>query len=211
MNFHGFVLGDLENNSYVVWNNGPFCIIIDAPMDIERLDPFLEEKGLRPQACLLTHGHFDHIAGLRHLRRQYGLRVAIHQDDADALIRPELNGSMLFGDPLPPDPGADLLLADGGDAVFSDIAFRVIHTPGHTPGGCCFLADDLLFSGDTLFRMGVGRTDFPGASHKKIMQSIQEKLFSLPDGTRVFPGHGPSSTIGDEKRRNPFVNRAGNK
>ncbi len=208
MRIESFVLGPLENNAYVLWESGPACVIIDAPMGIEEIDSFLNEHHLRPEACLLTHGHFDHIAGLSHLRKQWGLRVLIHADDAESLVRPEVNGSAFFGAPLPPDQGVTDRFAGGEILDLTGCKIQVIHTPGHTAGGCCFLTDSILFSGDTLFRRSVGRTDFPGASHKKIVQSIQEKLFSLPDATKVLPGHGAHSTIGEEKRRNPFVGLA---
>lgn len=208
MHVESFVLGPLENNAYILWENGPSCVIIDAPEGIEEIDSFLTKHNLRPEACLLTHGHFDHITGLAHLRKQWNLRVLIHAEDADALIRPELNGSAFFGEPLPPDRGAAGRFTDGEVLDVAGCKIRVIHTPGHTAGGCCFLADSILFSGDTLFRRSVGRTDFPGASHKKIVQSIQEKLFSLPDATQVLSGHGARSTIGEEKQQNPFVGLA---
>jgi glyoxylase-like metal-dependent hydrolase (beta-lactamase superfamily II) len=147
----------------------------------------------------------DHVGALNEVKKAIpGATFAIHQEDAPFLTRRGLMGAFL-GTPGPP---ADMMLHGGETLKAGDLSFKVIHTPGHSPGGICLYGMDTLFSGDTLFRMGIGRYDFPGCSGQALLASIKEKLFLLPDDTVVYPGHGPQTTIGDEKRGNPFLTGA---
>ena len=203
MTVHSFTLGPLENNCFVV-ENDKRCIIIDVPMGIEPLIAFIKNRKLDPEAVLLTHGHFDHIGGLAELKQNRKIPIYIYRDDAPFLVDDDLNGSVFFGFPGCSTP-ADKTFEDGQVLEIAGMKIKVLHTPGHTAGGVCFLIEKDLFAGDTLFNSGVGRTDLPGGSMKAIKDSIRSKLFKLPPDTRVYPGHGPETTIDFEMKSNPFV------
>jgi glyoxylase-like metal-dependent hydrolase (beta-lactamase superfamily II) len=157
----------------------------------------------KERLILLTHGHFDHIGGALNLRNATNTKIAIGEKDADFPTDPNINLSAQFGTPLEPF-NADILLCDNQKITVGDITFTVIETPGHTPGGLCFLMDGYLFSGDTLFYRSIGRTDFPKGSFFELKQSI-ERLYTLNPDLTVLSGHGPETKLGDEKLYNPFV------
>ena len=173
--------------------------IIDPGADEKAIERQIAVLGLEPKMIINTHGHVDHIGA----NSKLGLPVYIHKADAGQLTDPVKNVSASIGMPLKSPPAAKLL-QDGDRIDIGDIDIEVIHTPGHTPGSICLKFRDIVFTGDTLFAEGVGRTDFPGGSEPELLKSIQEKLFVLPDSTKVYPGHGPATTIGHEKRKNPF-------
>jgi hydroxyacylglutathione hydrolase len=203
------ILGAFETNGYVVRTDeaATECLVIDPGLDGSDLVAFLEEHQLTPVAVVLTHGHADHIVGLAALRQRYpGLKVFIHQLDAPLLADPDANLSGLAGLTFVTAP-ADILLREGDVIEEAGVRLQVLHTPGHTLGGICLYAeaDNLVFAGDTLFADSVGRTDFPGGDMEQLIESIRTKLFTLPDKTAVYPGHGMRTTIGREKRANPFV------
>jgi glyoxylase-like metal-dependent hydrolase (beta-lactamase superfamily II) len=181
--------------------------VIDPGLGADRLLRFLEEGELAVAAVILTHGHIDHIAAVDALWVKYpSLKLYVHEDDAALLSDPIGNLSAMMG--LQFTSGArEKTVRDGGAIAEAGTEFRVLHTPGHTPGGMCLYAkeDGVVFAGDTLFASGVGRTDFPGGSMARLVRSIREKLFTLPDETVVYSGHGPQTTIGNEKEHNPFV------
>jgi glyoxylase-like metal-dependent hydrolase (beta-lactamase superfamily II) len=209
MEVNKFVLGEFETNCYVVrkTNTASDCLVIDAGLEAGELIDFLETKKLTPLAVVLTHGHADHIAGLELLRKRWPeVKVCIHNLDAEMLNRADINLSLLAGI-LISVKAADVLLTDGQLIEQAGVKLKVIHTPGHTHGGICLYSKDeqLLFSGDTLFADSVGRADFPGGSISELIRSIKEKLLTLPDQTKVFPGHGPATTIGKERQTNPFL------
>jgi glyoxylase-like metal-dependent hydrolase (beta-lactamase superfamily II) len=184
--------------------------VIDAGGDARRIIEHLEAKGLEAVLLVTTHGHADHIAANAELRKRYGsMRIAVGRGDAKALTSPARNMS-LFVARLVKSPPADRLLDDGDVVEFGPWRFRVLSTPGHTPGGICLFTENLdgrpvLFSGDTLFADSVGRTDIPGGRWDDLIRSIRERILVLPDETEVYPGHGPSTTVGHEKKFNPFV------
>lgn len=167
-------------------------------------------NGLKVERILNTHGHPDHIAGNDLLRRAFGAEVAIHEYDGLKLTDPVLNSSRLFGIELRLSP-ADRLLKDGDVLKVGDIELTVLHTPGHSLGGMCLLGPGFVFTGDTLFAGSVGRTDLPASSRMGtdpwdvLAASIKDRLLPLPDDTIVLPGHGPATTIGEEKARNPYL------
>jgi hydroxyacylglutathione hydrolase len=209
MKIDRFVLGDFETNCYVVRADEPAtdCLVIDPGFDVQQVVASLVEQELNPVATILTHGHADHIVGLDALRRQFpGTKVCIHRLDAGMLMDAAANLSTFVEKPYTAEP-ADVLLEDGQTIEQAGLRLEVLHTPGHTPGGICLYAreEGVVFVGDTLFADSVGRTDFPGGDMGQLIRGIKNKLLILPDNTVIYPGHGMRSTIGREKRANPFL------
>jgi len=186
------------------------AVVIDPAGDVEIILDDAAKNNFRITKIINTHGHVDHIMGNADLKKKTNAAIIIHEADAHLLTAYSSYNLKMFD--APPSPSPDVLVKDGDTISFGEEKLRVIHTPGHTQGGMCLYAEGYIFTGDTLFIEGVGRTDLPGGSWPKLLDSITKKLFSLPDETVVFPGHNygyrPTSTIGDEKRNNPFVEGA---
>ncbi len=196
-------VGRFASNCYIVGSeSGKEGMIIDPGASTKQILSDVEELGLNIRLIVLTHGHMDHIGAVKGVKEATGAEVAIHADDVRFLRR--LSLSTVYNLSFPSSP--DRLLGDGDSIDIGDLHFTVLHTPGHSPGGICLLGHGVLFSGDTLFNYGIGRTDFPGGSHNQLMNSISTRLMALPDDTVVYPGHGPDTTIGIERRGNPFLN-----
>jgi len=209
MKIDRLILGDYQTNCYILRpaEQSADCLIIDTGTEAEEILDFLKKHRLISVAAVMTHGHIDHIGGMVELRRNFpDLKVYIHKSDAVMLSEPMRNLSAMTGIPYVAQP-ADFLIEEPFTIDRVGIRFDVIHTAGHTPGGICLYSKDdgVLFSGDTLFAESVGRTDFPGGSMSQLIKNIKTKLLVLPDETVVYPGHGPSTTIGQEKRNNPFL------
>ncbi len=205
-------LGMYQTNCYFLYREGQReVIVIDAPDRGADICGTLEKNGFHVAGILLTHGHFDHIWGAEELRdaagRQAGEPVRIYacEDERELLKDTRMNVSRQMGRPCQVE--ADVYVKDGDEITAAGITCRVIATPGHTAGGCCYYVEEAgyLLCGDTLFLESVGRTDFPTGSMGTLVRSVREKLFVLPDETKVYPGHGDSTTIGHEKRYNPFL------
>ncbi len=181
-------------------------VVVDPGDDAESILAQVQQRGLAISAIINTHGHFDHVGVNRRLTQATGAPLYIHQADAPMLERVAKTAAM-YGLPGENSPQPDHLLEDGMLIEFGTHRLQVIHTPGHTPGGCCLYleAEGKLIAGDTLFADGVGRTDLPGGSHQQLVESIKSRLFILPDQVQVYPGHGPTTTIGHEKRHNPYL------
>ncbi len=195
-------VGRFASNCYIVGSeSGKEGMIIDPGASTKQILSDVEELGLNIRLIVLTHGHMDHIGGVKGVKEATGAEVAIHADDVRFLRRLSLSTVYNLSFPSPPDR----LLRDGDSIDIGDLHFTVLHTPGHSPGGICLLGHGVLFSGDTLFNYGIGRTDFPGGSHQQLMNNINTRLMALPDDTVVYPGHGPDTTIGIERRGNPFL------
>jgi hydroxyacylglutathione hydrolase len=204
----GFALGPFETNCYVVWpEDQRECWIVDASFEPDEMIEFVRGEGLAPAALILTHAHVDHIAGVGAVLRAFpGTPVWIHGAEAAWLNTPMLNLSEAMGMPVTA-PGPHATLEHGQELSLGGSVWRVLHTPGHSPGGITLYcaAESIALVGDALFAGSVGRTDFPGSDPQVLAESILTHLYTLPDETRVLPGHGPATTIGREKRSNPFV------
>ncbi len=198
-------LGNLQTNCYIIAEkSSQKAVVIDPADEGERIYQLIEERGWMLEKIVLTHGHFDHIRGLNALKQRNAVEVLIHQADSDMLTNAEKNFSLFLGNPFTTDK-ADGFLKEGETIKIGSLELGVIHTPGHTPGSVCFLGDGLAVVGDTLFRSSIGRTDLPGSSTEQLLRSIRQSLLVLSDETRVYPGHGPQTTIGIERRGNPFL------
>lgn len=198
-------VGSLSANCYVVGlKSAGKGMVIDPGGNPEDIYRTVVETGLDILVIVLTHGHSDHIAALYEVQDKTGAEVAIHRDDADFLEGRGSHSSQFgisYRTPHPPDR----LLLEGDAIDIGGWRFTVVHTPGHTPGSICLLTADKVFTGDTLFRRGIGTTLMPGSSRHQLIESIQTRLMVLPDSTIVYPGHGRETTIGAERRDNPYV------
>ncbi len=201
------VLGEIGTNCYIIYREnaseeakGPVpCVIVDPADDAPFIVRRCRELGAAPEAIFLTHGHFDHILAAEDLRRIFRIPVCAGEREERLLKDPACNGTEMCGEAISLE--ADRLLRDGETVEAAGIRWRVLFTPGHTEGSVCYYAEEqsVLISGDTLFRGAVGRTDLPTGDSGKLFVSVTEKLFALPEGTRVYPGHGPATDIGHEK------------
>ena len=214
INIKSFCFNPFRENTYLLWGDGGNCVIVDPGCyddgEHSTLKSFITREGLRPRAIWLTHGHFDHVFGASRLIREYSIPAFLSQDDRYIL---DMDGEYASGvGLLPPDVSfATAGLTDGqmlrtGEEE-SDLTFRVITTPGHTPGGVCFYCEEcgVLITGDTLFAGAIGRTDLEGGDYDKEIVGIMEKLMVLPGDVDVLPGHGPRSSIAEERTGNPFL------
>ena len=206
MKIDHFVVGPVQTNCYFVTNiKTKEMIIIDPGACANQLAKKVDESGAKPVAILLTHGHFDHATDAKPLADRYGIKIYIHEADKATLDDPQLNVSYMMGQSK--TFYADVFLKDKQEIDIAGFHIVVLHTPGHTPGGCCyyFPYQNVVFSGDTLFCTSVGRTDFPKGSAAQIIRSIKEKLLPLPDETTVYTGHNDITTIGAERMYNPYL------
>ena len=198
-------VGELQSNCFVVANEQTKqAVIVDPGAEAGKIMKFIEAHELTVEAILLTHGHADHIDALDKVREQTKAKVYIHPDDAEMLTDANKNLSVFIGGARVFKP-ADEMLSDGQFLHLAGMEFYVLHTPGHTAGGCCFMLGEHVITGDTIFRESVGRTDFPGGSYKQLLNSIKQQLLGLPDATKLYPGHGPATDVAHEKRKNPFL------
>jgi len=209
MKIDRLILGSFETNCYILRESEAEkdCLIVDTGLEAGELVDFLARHRLNPVAVVLTHGHVDHVTGVALLRESFPeIKVYIHKLDAEMLTGTKDNLSTLARETFSTEP-ADVFIEEGNKIEQANIALEVLHTPGHTPGGISLYSkqDSLVFVGDTLFAGSVGRTDFPSASFTQLVRSIKEKLFTLPDETLCLPGHGPTTTIAQEKTHNPFL------
>ena len=201
-----FVVGMLQTNCYLAsCSETKEAVVIDPGGDARRILRAVEEGGLQVRLIVDTHAHFDHVAANAAVKRATGAPIAIHRLDAQALSQPVA----LLGVPVagPASPPPDRLLEDREEIRLGRVVLSVLPTPGHTPGGISlyYEPEPAVFSGDALFQMGIGRTDFPGGDYDTLIRSIRERLLTLPDATVVYPGHGPTTTIAHERACNPYL------
>jgi glyoxylase-like metal-dependent hydrolase (beta-lactamase superfamily II) len=201
------VVGPFAANCYIVGSTSTGQgVIIDPGADPDSIMRAVRQTRLSISTIVLTHAHMDHVGALREVQRKTGAQFAIHENEKGFVFSAPMRMLTSLGvSPVKSPPRADRLLKDGDFIDSGDLRFEVLYTPGHSSGGICLSGHGVVFSGDTLFRFGIGRTDFPGMSHERLIKSIREKLMVLPDETIVYPGHGPVTTIGDERRGNAFL------
>lgn len=204
------VVGPLQCNCYIVGDRAAKeAIVIDPGDDADAIADSLAEQRLRVTAIVATHAHFDHIVAAGRLRELTGAPFYLHKEDGPILDWMQASGRMFLGIELPPPPDVDRDASEGEILTAGSARLEVLHTPGHSPGSISLIANEAVFSGDTLFAGSIGRTDLPGGDTQALLDAVREKLFLLEDDMPVYPGHGPSTTLGEEKLYNPFVGKRG--
>lgn len=194
-------VGPVVTNCYIIENETTrHAVIVDPGDEGERIMDLIRRDGMTIDAILLTHGHLDHISGLKEVRE--GAKVYIEAGDGERLTH---GTSMFFPGPAKNFGPADVFVKDGDVIEGAGKTFRVLTTPGHTPGGVCYVMEDIVFCGDTVFLESIGRTDLPGGDYSTLLDSIHGKVLTLPDSYTLLPGHGPGTTVGWERKRNPFL------
>lgn len=200
------VVGPIQANCYILGcERTREAAVIDPGGDSDEILRALAEERLRCVYIINTHGHFDHAAENKRLKRVTNAELLIHEKDA-ALILNQASSGRMWGFVVENSPPPDRYIDEGDVIRFGDISLRVLHTPGHSRGGISLVTDQMIFVGDTLFAGSIGRTDFPGGDYEGLLRSVREKIFALGDDVVVYPGHGPKTTVGREKRSNPFFN-----
>lgn len=201
---HTLTLGPMQANCYLLeCEETHSAIVIDPGDDAEVILDILEKRKLNLEFIINTHGHIDHISANADLKKKTSAKLYIHRLDADMIINPQKNLSSFIGRDIS-SPSADKILEDGDNLEVGTIILKVIHTPGHSPGSICLLADESVFTGDLLFAGSIGRYDFPGSSYNQIISSLK-MIMELDDDLVVYSGHGPITTIGEERNTNPFI------
>ncbi len=206
MILEGFPVGPIQANCYIVGDeDSRKGVVIDPGDEVEKILSHIHEHDLDVTLILNTHGHFDHVGGNKKLKEATGAKIAIHPDDAHYLDKLS-ESAAVWGMTAENSPPPDLLLSDGQILEVGGLKFKVLHTPGHSPGSVSFVMEDaqIVFTGDLIFAGSIGRTDFPGGDYNTLIQSVREKIFPLGDEFRVLSGHGPVTTVGHEKVHNPF-------
>jgi hydroxyacylglutathione hydrolase len=204
---HTLVVGRLETNCYIIESGGE-ALMVDPGDEPERIFRFVKGLKAKPASIVATHAHFDHVLGVDYLRRVLKSTFLIHRDDLPVLESMQTRVRQFMGFEVPPPPKVDSYLKDDDVLRVGEETIRVLHTPGHSPGSVSLSGEGYVFTGDALFNQSIGRTDLPGGDLNTLIHSIKERLFKMDDNTTVYPGHGPETTIGDEKLGNPFVGKA---
>ncbi len=204
---HTIVVGRLQTNCYILQSNAA-AIIVDPGDEPERIVRFIRDIKVKPSQIIATHTHFDHVLGVDTVRAKLNIPFLIHHDDLTMLESMQSRVRQFMGFEAPPPPKVDRYLKDGDSVKVGDETVQILHTPGHSPGSISLAGEGYVVTGDALFNQSIGRTDLPGGDLKILIHSIKDRLFKLGDNTTVYPGHGPETTIGDEKLANPFVGKA---
>jgi glyoxylase-like metal-dependent hydrolase (beta-lactamase superfamily II) len=201
------VVGPLQVNCFILADEKTKeAVIIDPGEDAQELLKIIKDKGLKVKYLVNTHGHFDHVGANKALKEATGAELLLHEGDAQLMASATMQ-SRAFGMNSAASPRADRYVKHGEVIHAGEISLKILHTPGHSPGGISLLEQGMVFAGDSLFAGSIGRTDLPGGDLMTLLRSIKTNLMTLPDDTKVFCGHGPATTIGDERRENPFLNK----
>ena len=199
-------LGPVGTNCFIVGDEVTGrAAVVDPGDDAARVLAALRRLGLTAELIVLTHAHFDHVGGVRGLKEATGAQVAVGEVEAPFLEAAAAHAAAMFGIRIEPPPAPDRLLREGDAVMLGGRSYRVVHTPGHSPGHICLLGDGNAFVGDVVFQGSIGRTDLPGGDHDTLLRSIARHLLPLPDDTVLYNGHGPATTVGRERRTNPFL------
>jgi glyoxylase-like metal-dependent hydrolase (beta-lactamase superfamily II) len=211
INVDVLVFSPFQENTYILSDATGECVIVDpgclSEAENESLVQFIDSKGFRPVKIIFTHLHLDHVFGSRFVKEKYGIPTIAHANDAPVLANTKSYASM-FGIGMNDDPASiDVFIGDGDVVSFGNSSLKAIHAPGHSPGSIVFYSagDGFCIAGDVLFRQSIGRTDLPGGDYQTLIDSINSRLMVLPDDTKVYPGHGPATTIGFERNNNPYL------
>ncbi len=200
------VVGPLEVNCYILADEQTgAAVIIDPGDDAEEILKIIRNENLKVRYIINTHAHFDHVGANARLKEATGAEILMHEADV-AMLADAADQAIIFGSRIAQPPQPDRYVRDGDEIRAGEVRLKILHTPGHSRGGICLLGDGMVFTGDSLFAGSIGRTDFDGGDLMSLIGSIKAKLLTLPGDTIVYPGHGPETTIRDEKRENPFLN-----
>lgn len=198
------ITGNIEENCHLIWDENKRCLVIDPGDDCNRILKAISENHLTVEKIVLTHGHYDHVGAVNELKKATGATVIAHLEEKELILNPELSLARYIS----PDfavPQVDSYVKEGDVISVGELSFTVMHTPGHTRGGMCLYGHGVLFSGDTVFYGTLGRWDFPTGDLSKLAHSIIKRIFSLPDETVIYSGHGPKTTVGMEKKQNEVL------
>lgn len=211
LQIQSFTFSPIQENTYLLFNEFKQCVIIDPgcyfDAEKETLKEFIETNGLKPAMLLNTHCHLDHVFGNKFIAETYNLSLQLHEKEKSVLSFAPTSG-LMYNMPFDNYAGAFIELKEGDSILLNKDELLVIEAPGHSPGSICFYCSkqNFIIGGDVLFKRSIGRTDLPGGNHQILLNNIRQKLFTLPDNTIVYSGHGPATTIGEEKKENPFLN-----
>lgn len=207
LKYKTLTVGPFAMNAYILWCSKTLAsVLIDPGDEADLILQTVADLKVKPERIVLTHAHIDHVWHAKEVQEQLQLPLFMHRDDLPLLERLPYQAQM-FGFPPPAPPRVDGFLTEGDEVSFGEVKMKILHAPGHSPGSIVLYGDDTAVDGDVLFQGSIGRTDLPSGSHETLLRSIHQKLMTLPDHTRVLPGHGGETTIGMERKYNPFLQK----
>ncbi len=204
MEIKTIITGQIEENCYLVCDENKHCMVIDPGDEYQHILKTIKENELIVETIVLTHGHYDHVGAVNEIKQETGARVVAHEEEKELISKSDMSLSR-YVDPDFPIPAVDDYVKEGDVISVGSLSFTVMHTPGHTQGGMCLYRDGVLFSGDTIFQGTLGRWDFPTGNLSKLIHSITRRIFTLPDDTVIYSGHGDKTTVGAEKEHNEVL------
>jgi glyoxylase-like metal-dependent hydrolase (beta-lactamase superfamily II) len=204
MKIDTLIVGPLQVNCFIIYDEGSDdAVVVDPGDEAEKIIKLIEGRKLKVSRIVCTHAHFDHVGAVARMKEKTGAAVMLHKGDLDIYMRADKQGA-LWGFHIEQPPAPDMHMLEGDEIAVGRFRLKVLHTPGHSPGGICLFGEGVIITGDTIFAGSVGRTDFPGGSLEELKKSFA-RIITLPAQTRMFPGHGPLSTVGNEKKNNFFA------